>query len=648
MTPSTRARVRRSLLALSALAATWAMTVAVTGGFLLRLGSIRLSSRRWYAAAIVALVTAAAAWLMSTPDERRQAWLRLRDWRRWPRWLDAALILALVGVGLRITLWAAGRPLWLDEEMIAINVRGRGFTELGGALWLGQTAPLGWLWLERAMVVAWGTGELALRWPPLAFGIGIIATALWAGHRWMNRPGAAVLVGLCSFGPWLIYNSIELKPYSADAFWGLLLPVLAAWALERGGEATNLRALNLRALNPRALNPRVTTWWIVAAVGHWLANGALLVTPACAVVLCVVCFRRDGWQGTARAAIPGLLWLASFGLHYALSIRVTLGSEYLAGYWAFAMPPASAGLGERLLWVASRLESLAVNPGGSRLWVMFWLLAAGGFALGSVPTRGALMAAVPVSAVALAALRIVPLFERLSIWALPALYVGIALLVDRAFQWAAAAVARRRWVTAVGALALVAAGVWVGVDVARPGAEFLRVDLRRYASDDNHQLDDRAAIAWLLQRQRPGDVFITTQLGLPAIWWYGGVPITNHEDAGSRLSDGSPILVVGFAAARAECPANELSAALTGRQRALVYLGFRFDDVPEGFDGRLLSTLSELGTITAAERFSNAGRAVVFDLGRRSAAVGTPSRPVEPARAPRLPGCLTVRDARRW
>ena len=32
-------------------------------------------------------------------------------------------------------------PLWLDEEMIALNFRDRSFSELGGRLWLEQRTP---------------------------------------------------------------------------------------------------------------------------------------------------------------------------------------------------------------------------------------------------------------------------------------------------------------------------------------------------------------------------------------------------------------------------------------------------------------------------------------------------------------------------
>ncbi|MCC7032747.1 MAG: hypothetical protein IT179_07940 [Acidobacteria bacterium] len=676
MTSSARARACRWLLALAILAVAWAIAIAATGGFVLRLGGVRLSSRRWQAAALVALVSAVAAWAASTPAERSAAYRRVRDWRHWPWWLDAAFLIALAGIGLRLALWSAGRPLWLDEEMIAINVRGRGFTGLGGALWLGQTAPLGWLLLERGFFVLFGGGELALRAAPLAFGIGTIATALWVGDRWMNRLGAAVLAGLCAFGPWLIYNSVELKPYSADAFWGFLLPVLAAWALDPCASnprasnprasnprasnprasnlrASNLRAPNLRASNPRASNPRAsnlrasnpraTLWWLAASAGHWFANGALLVTPACALVIGLVTLSRHGWTAAVRVAAPGVVWLASFGLHYVLSIREALGSEFLAGYWAFAMPPASAGVMERVAWLGSRFESLAVNPAGSRRWTPFWLLAAGGFALTSRPALGMLLAAVPLSAFALAALRIVPLFERLSIWVLPALYLGMALLASRAFEAMASAAADRRWARSGAGVVAIAAALWVSTDIVREGAAYLRVDLQRYARDDNHQLDDRAAVRWLLERRRPGDVIVTTPLALPAIWWYADAPMGEGTGDGSRLADGTPILVTGFAPAQVECGGYELRTPLARHQRALVYLGFRFDDVPKDFDERLLAALGGLGPVVADERFSAAGRAVIVDLTNAGASLRSADAPSS------LPkGCLTVDEARRW
>src|SRR5262245_20822605 len=96
-------------------------------------------------------------------------------WRN-RRFLMAGLI-AVAGAGLMIMQWAGGRMFWLDEEMIAINLRDRSIRGLAGPLMLAQAAPYGWLVLERLQLLVAGPGERALRFLPLAFGIGTLAVA---------------------------------------------------------------------------------------------------------------------------------------------------------------------------------------------------------------------------------------------------------------------------------------------------------------------------------------------------------------------------------------------------------------------------------------------------------------------------------------
>ena len=100
--------------------------------------------------------------------------------------LPFAAVVAILAIGVDVAQWLRGAPLWVDEEAIALNLRDRTFSELSGPLWLGQAAPLGWMFVERAAILTFGTCELSLRLPPLLFGIGTIAAALWAGARWLN------------------------------------------------------------------------------------------------------------------------------------------------------------------------------------------------------------------------------------------------------------------------------------------------------------------------------------------------------------------------------------------------------------------------------------------------------------------------------
>jgi len=98
------------------------------------------------------------------------------------------------------------------------------------------------------------------------------------------------------------------------------------------------------------------------------------------------------------------------------------------------------------------------------------------------------------------------------------------------------------------------------------------------------------------------------------------------------------------------CGVGAMRDALSDHQRALVYFGFRFDDVPRDFDDKVLDVLRELGSIVAERRFGKFGRAAIVDLrlppdkpaglsGQESGARDAPTR---------SEGCVAVQFAERW
>lgn len=516
--------------------------------------------------------------------------------------------------------WAAGQTMWLDEEMIALNLRDRHLVDLPGLLWLGQTAPLGWLAVQRLILVTFGTGELALRFVPVLLGIGTLFASVWIGRRWMTAAGAIVLASLCASGYWLTYFFLELKQYSADTFWALLLPALAAAAV--GPEPTRF--------------PRIAVWWATASIAQWFAVGGFLVTPACALAIVATVLGRDGWRAAVRAALPGLGWLAVFGLHYDLSLQYAAKSEYLYGYWSPNMAPAAAGIAGTLSWLANQLQPFAGKPGGAERWGPFWLAAVIGFFLSS--RRGGLglfFGGVVLSGFALAALRLVPLADRVSLWMMPALYVGIALCVDAAIGIARRGYAARRWSAVAAALLVGGVGVSASVDVMQGARGFLR---GRPAS--NQQLDDRSAVQWLMSQRRPGDAIMTTHNSLPAVWWYGSIPIGTPGIRGGEHPDGGPILEMRYV--NDHCPGAGFRDALGARPRALVYLGWIDDRIGE-FDHLVRLQLAEVGKITEERGFARS-QVLIVDLrpdgtadqdSARAAAMGGPA------------GCLEAVSARR-
>ena len=98
----------------------------------------------------------------------------------------AAGVIACAGACVLIYFGRQARPLWVDEEMLALNARDRSFRELAGGLWLGQAAPLGWLALERASMLTLGLSERAVRALPVFWGLLTLITAVWVGRRWLG------------------------------------------------------------------------------------------------------------------------------------------------------------------------------------------------------------------------------------------------------------------------------------------------------------------------------------------------------------------------------------------------------------------------------------------------------------------------------
>ena len=287
-------------------------------------------------------------------------------------------------------------------------------------------------------------------------------------------------------------------------------------------------------------------------------------------------------------------------------------------------------------WLFDRLEPLALNPGGTALSILFWVSAIAGLAFSTRRLLGIVLAGVPLSAFACAA--VVPLHQRFSIWIVPALYAGVALLIDRAFEIGRAASARRRWPLVVTAALILLVQARLVSDILTRGKSELD-DRRR--STGKHQLDDRAAVAWLRSRFEPGDVLVTTPLALPAVWWYWNIPISDGTGAGRFLHDGSPVYAVRPST---DCRSRQLDDVLKDRRRVLLYLGF---DVDPHFDQLLLDNLSRLGRMTAHEQFGGLGRTAVIDL--RLSRSDNPIRLGRPAPSGHVAeGCVGVRQAERW
>jgi len=238
-----------------------------------------------------------------------------------------------VGVALRLVAFLKNPPLGLDEARLALNLGVRSYRGLVGSLAFDQSAPLLYLWLERAVSVVLGMHDWALRLLPLVAGMGLVLLNPRVFARVLG-PGAtlaATAVAACS--PLLIQYTVSVKQYGVEACLTLLVLGLA---LETRGASWGGRA--------------ATRLTVIGAVLPWLMAPAAFALSG--IVACALVDLRHGHEAARRfllRSVPG--WALSSVMAYLVVYRPASMNPYLHRYWSTAfLSPIGEGLRSRL-WV---------------------------------------------------------------------------------------------------------------------------------------------------------------------------------------------------------------------------------------------------------------------------------------------------------
>jgi hypothetical protein len=246
-------------------------------------------------------------------------------------WTAAVVLLGLLARAVR---WHGDAPLWGDEAAVALNLLDRSYRALAAALDLGQVAPLGFLWIERALLLQLGPSEQALRLLAFVAGVAGLLVFCWLARlvfagRPQSRGGAVLSIALLAVSYYPIRYSAELKPYALDLLVACLLQCLALrWLL---------------AARPRG---RATLWALaaVALAAPWLSYPSIFVGGGIALALL-----PSAWHERSRATLAAYAGFAAAlaaggAASYALVGRAqTLAFDgsgaWLAQFWADSFPP---------------------------------------------------------------------------------------------------------------------------------------------------------------------------------------------------------------------------------------------------------------------------------------------------------------------
>jgi hypothetical protein len=268
------------------------------------------------------------------------------------RYRTLALLLLGVGLACRTALYLLNHPLFQDEAYVALNVVDRDYLGLTRPLDANQVAPLVFLWGERAACEALGTAEQALRLAPFLAGITALVLFWHLARRVVSPAAAAVAVGLLAVSRWPVHVSCQVKPYSLDLLFSVVLLSLAVHWLRR---PERLRWLVLLVLaTPVAVASSYPVVFVAGGVGI--------------VVLVAAWWGR--WTVRLLAVASGVLLAGSFLVFDVMIGQRQLGPpgervhDFMMRFWAEAFPPPKPVPLTRWL-VATHFGPLMAYPSGN-------------------------------------------------------------------------------------------------------------------------------------------------------------------------------------------------------------------------------------------------------------------------------------------
>ena len=259
------------------------------------------------------------------------------------RWVIAAII--AVGVGIRLGHLLGARSLHIDEARLALNIAQRSFGQLLLPLSYEQSAPLPFLFAEKAIVLAVGVSDIALRLVPFACGVGLLVAVYHLAKRVLPEQGVALVAALAAVSPVLVHYSNEVKPYMGDALACALLTIIA---------------LDL------TVAPTTRSWHLFLAIGTaaLLASApAIFVLLGLSGVLVVSSHRAHPWLAR-RIFFGALLWGLTCAAMYVMFYRPASTLPYMRQFWEPGFLTPAAGPILPRVWGMAREMAWGTMMGG--------------------------------------------------------------------------------------------------------------------------------------------------------------------------------------------------------------------------------------------------------------------------------------------
>ncbi len=267
---------------------------------------------------------------------------------------QVAVLAGVVAVGclLRISYYGRGFSFFHDECALALNIGRRSYAALSTTLAYDQAAPLGFLYLIKVFMTAFGRSEGVLRLLPLLCGIGAIACFYRLSSQFLSGwflVGANAL--LCVNQVAISYSS-QTKQYSGE----LLV-------------ATLMLLLSIPMLRSHCRSRVFWTNSVVLASLLWFSFSAIFVLAGIGLALALREFSQGNMASRRRLMAVLSLWSLLLVPVYIWSVRPGLANPALRAMWVQEYFPWHT-LAQAPRWLFDRFIEVSTNNFNKRLWFL--------------------------------------------------------------------------------------------------------------------------------------------------------------------------------------------------------------------------------------------------------------------------------------
>jgi hypothetical protein len=323
------------------------------------------------------------------------------------------LVGIIIGLGIiaRVAQYLANRSLWFDEAMLALNIVHRSFGGLLQSLNNSQTAPIGFLMLEKLAIQIFGANEYALRVVPLLAGILSLPLCYLVAKQFISPAAVPIALGLVTILDPLVYYSSEVKQYSSDVAIALFLLWVAMKAEQDGWQSRWLLVFT-----------------VVGAISVWFSYPAVFVLAGMGGVLIIAHLRGNRIGIAVSLSVAFVIAALSFAVFYFLFVRNIASNRHLRDYWSSGFMPFPPAFLSQARWIRDtflEIFNYPVTVGSSGLGAFLFLV--GGIVMFIYARqRFFVLASSILLTLVASALHLYPFRERLILFLVPVFLLLIA------------------------------------------------------------------------------------------------------------------------------------------------------------------------------------------------------------------------------